>query len=214
MATERQIAANRRNAGKSTGPRSRAGKKRARQNAYQHGLTTSPHDSATVAKQVERLAREIAGNTDNEIVLQHAREAAQAEIDLARVRRVKVAFIERASAIGTLDRPQIFNSVREASRFLNSIGRGETPTLPDRVDPLSTMPTREPERTAEAVRRALPDLVKLGRYESHAVARRRRAIREIVKRQTGEAKRVSRKPRDEFKSRAKGAAPDDPLTEV
>ena len=212
MATEPQIAANRRNAAKSTGPRSRAGKKRARQNAYQHGLTTSLHSSATVAKQVERLAREIAGKTDNEIILQHAREAAQAEIDLARVRRVKVAFIERASAIGTLDRPQIFNSVREASQFLNSIRRGETPTLPDRVDPLSTMPTQEPERTAEAVRRALPDLVKLDRYESQAVARRHRAIREIVKRQTGAAKRVSRKPRGEFKSRATGAPPDDPLT--
>jgi hypothetical protein len=212
MATERQIAANRRNAGKSTGPRSRAGKKRARQNAYQHGLTTSPHDSATVAKQVERLAREIAGNTDNEIVLQHAREAAQAEIDLARVRRVKVAFIERASAIGTLDRPQIFNSVREASRFLNSIGRGETPTLPDRADPLSTMPTQEPERTAEAVRRALPDLVKLDRYESQAAARRHRAIRKIVKKKTGAAKRANRKPRGEFTSRAKGASRDDPPT--
>ena len=130
------------------------------------------------------------------------------------MRRVKVAFIERASAIGTLDRPQIFNSVCEASRFLNSIGRGETPTLPDRADPLSTMPTQEPERIAEAVRRALPDLVKLGRYEAGAVARRRRAIRKIVKRQTGAAKRVSRKSRDEFTSRAKGAAPDDPLTEV
>ena len=53
MATERQIAANRRNASKSTGPRSRAGKKRARQNAYQHGLTTSLHSSAAVAEQVE-----------------------------------------------------------------------------------------------------------------------------------------------------------------
>jgi hypothetical protein len=44
------------------------------------------------------------------------------------------------------------------------------------------MPTEEPERTAEAVRRALPELVKLNRYESRAVARRDRAIREITKR--------------------------------
>jgi hypothetical protein len=41
MASERQIAANRRNARKSTGPRSGAGKKRASRNAYRHGLTLS-----------------------------------------------------------------------------------------------------------------------------------------------------------------------------
>lgn len=42
MATPAQIAANRRNARKSTGPRSIAGKKRSSKNAYTYGLTTSP----------------------------------------------------------------------------------------------------------------------------------------------------------------------------
>lgn len=37
MASERQIAANRRNAKKSTGPKSKAGKARSRRNAVQHG---------------------------------------------------------------------------------------------------------------------------------------------------------------------------------
>jgi len=41
MASERQIAANRRNARKSSGPHSGAGKKRASRNAYRHGLTLS-----------------------------------------------------------------------------------------------------------------------------------------------------------------------------
>jgi hypothetical protein len=44
------------------------------------------------------------------------------------------------------------------------------------------MPTQEPERSAEAVRRALPELIKLHRYESRAAARRDRAIRELSKR--------------------------------
>jgi hypothetical protein len=38
MASERKIAANRRNAQKSTGPRSDAGKKRSSRNAYRPGL--------------------------------------------------------------------------------------------------------------------------------------------------------------------------------
>jgi hypothetical protein len=42
------------------------------------------------------------------------------------------------------------------------------------------MPSQEPQRTAEAVRRALPDLLKLYRYEARAVTRRDRAIRAIT----------------------------------
>src|SRR5689334_24980060 len=39
MATENQIAANRRNARNSTGPKTEQGKRRSRRNAYRHGLT-------------------------------------------------------------------------------------------------------------------------------------------------------------------------------
>jgi hypothetical protein len=181
VATARQIAANKRNARRSTGPRSPAGKKRAGQNAYRHGLTL--RSNATFATQIEKLARKIAGKAKDAIVLEHARDIAQATIDIARVRRVRVALIERAAALGTLETPQLFNSVREILQFLNSIGRGETPTLPERTDLSTTMPSQEPERTAEAMRRALPELIKLDRYESRAAARRDRAVREIVKKQ-------------------------------
>jgi hypothetical protein len=58
--------------------------------------------------------------------------------------------------------------------------RGRPPKIPEPVDPLATMPVEEPERTVEAIRRALPALLKLDRYESRAAARRDRAIRQIV----------------------------------
>ena len=48
------------------------------------------------------------------------------------------------------------------------------------VDPLPAMPSQEPQRTAEATRRLLPQLVRLYRYESRAVTRRDRAIRAII----------------------------------
>jgi hypothetical protein len=179
MATKRQIAANRGNAGKSTGPRSHAGKKRAGRNAYRYGLTGSLLSNPAVAKQIEKLARKLAGKTDSEIILEHARVAAQAAIDLARVRRVKVALIERVSALA-METPQLFNSVRELNRFLISIERGEMPAMPERVDQLATMPSQEPERTAEAVRRAPPELAKLDRYESRAAAGLDRALQEII----------------------------------
>src|SRR3954470_10414323 len=177
MATERQIAANRANASKSTGPRSRAGRKRAASNATVHGLGANLVFNSALTEQFEKLAREIAGSVEDAILLQYARDAAYAEIDLARVRRIKLALIERVSAIGTLDRP-VFENVRGVRKILDMLARGE---LPRRIDPLATMPSGELERTAEAVRRALPELIKLHRYESRAAARRDKALREITR---------------------------------
>ena len=47
------------------------------------------------------------------------------------------------------------------------------------VDDLPPMPIEEPQRTAKAVRRTLPALLRLQRYEAWAVAKRDYAIREI-----------------------------------
>src|SRR4051812_43071568 len=176
MATERQIAANRANASRSTGPRSRAGRKRAAGNATVHGLRANLVFNTGLAELVEKLAREIAGSVEDAILLRYARDAACAEIDLARVRRIKVALIERLSAIGTLDRP-VFKDVRGVRKILAMLARGE---LPQRIDPLATMPSGDLERTAEALGRALPELTKLARYESRVATRRDKAIRQII----------------------------------
>jgi hypothetical protein len=45
---------------------------------------------------------------------------------------------------------------------------------------LSGMPAKGPECSLEAMRRVLPELVKLGRYEQRAASRRNQAIRKIV----------------------------------
>lgn len=182
MASERQIAANRANASKSTGPRSRSGRKRAAGNATVHGLTANVVmvSISAPAEQVEQLAREIAGSADDAIVLQHARDAAWAEIDLTRVRRMKVALIARTLTFGTLEHEPLFRNRRDVREFFDCLDRG-LPWAPSRTDPLATMPSEEAERTAEAVRRALPELIKLFRYESRAASRRDKAIRRITK---------------------------------
>jgi hypothetical protein len=43
------------------------------------------------------------------------------------------------------------------------------------------MPEPEPDRTLEAMRRVMPELVKLVRYEKRAAGRRDRAIRQIAR---------------------------------
>jgi len=182
MASERQIAANRRNARNSTGPRSTSGRKRASQNAFRHGLTKRI-SSAEFDREVETLARQIAGDTEDKITIELARDAAEAELELARVRRVKAALIERVTAFGRFDVPKLFQSPKDEAAWIMQDYFGVTlwdgrPKFA--VDPLPAMPSQEPQRTAAAVRRALPDLLKLHRYECRAVTRRDRAIRAIM----------------------------------
>lgn len=173
MASERQIAANRRNARKSTGPRSGAGKTRAGRNAYRHGLTLSVTSTAGYAKQLETLVRKIAGDTKDAVKLERARTLAQAEFELARVRRAKVALIERASAFGEVEPPRPI--VSQLIRHLKAIQVGRL-IDPRPIDASATMPSQEPDRSAEAIRRVLPELCKLERYERRAAARRDRAL--------------------------------------
>ncbi len=179
MATERQIAANRRNARKSTGPRCSASKRRTSRNSYRHGLSVSAASSAERTKRIERLARKIAGNTADPVIHAYARETAQAEIDLAQIRRVKVALIERMLAFGEFQAVLPFESTREIARFLKAFERGKE-IVPTPVEAGAAMPSREPERLAEAVRRALPELLKLDRYERRAAAMRERSVQTII----------------------------------
>ena len=180
VATERQIAANRRNARKSTGPRSTAGKSRARRNAYRHGLSATNASTAESIKWIDRLARKIAGDTKDPIILEHARTAAHAEFDLAKVRHLKVALIDRLRAFGDFAAPQFVYPPHLSPKLVETMY--EIDYFPMSIDAASTMPTTEPERTAEAVRRALPQLRKLDRYEQRAAVRRRQALAVVLER--------------------------------
>ncbi|MCK1307790.1 MULTISPECIES: hypothetical protein [unclassified Bradyrhizobium] len=174
MASERQIAANRRNAGKSTGPKTRAGRQRARANAYRHGLAAP--SSREARAEIDALARQFAGATTDPIILQQAQIAAHAEFILARVELLRIAWIQRTYALGApQDAPlEVYN--REVWAWI----RDGTPT---RL-PQDTMPSAGPERLTEAIRRSLRELGKLERYEARAMARRNRAFRQLVRRRT------------------------------
>ena len=175
MASERQIAANRRNARRSTGPRSPAGRNRSRGNSYRHGLAAALTSNAERIKDIERLARQISGDAAVG-ALEYARLIAQAELELAQIRRVKLALISRVMAFGGL--PVTLPSPAEIKRHLKGLLRDEI-IVPKRLK-IPPMPTTEPEHSAEAIRRALPELIKLDRYERRAAGRRARALRILL----------------------------------
>lgn len=134
MTTPAKIRANRRNALRSTGPRSPAGKAVAARNSRRHGLTVPVLVEPSLAGEVVALARRIersergrkAGAGGHAL----ACRIAEAILDFRRVRRAK------APLAATLD-----------------ADAGDT--------------------------RALMRLSRLDRYEAHAFARRKRAIRDF-----------------------------------
>ncbi len=90
MATAKQIAANRANAKKSTGPRTAAGCAKSSRNAYRHGLSVP---AQLDPQAVDALAKVIAGEAAGEVELRAARALAEAQLELKRIRATRVAAI-------------------------------------------------------------------------------------------------------------------------
>ena len=90
MASEKQIAANRANAEKSTGPRTPAGRAKSSRNAYRYGLSVPVRPDPQA---VETLAMAIAGETAGEVQQRAARDLAEAQLELKRIRATRVAAI-------------------------------------------------------------------------------------------------------------------------
>ena len=83
MASDKQIAANRANAKKSTGPRTAAGRAKSSRNAYRHGLSVPMQPDPQA---MEALAKAIAGETAGEVELRAARALAEAQLELEQIR--------------------------------------------------------------------------------------------------------------------------------
>jgi hypothetical protein len=90
MASDRQIAANRRNAKKSTGPRSHA----ARLNALRHGLAIPIGTNPAFRDDIEKLANVLSVSRGMKMVSESARDAAAAELDLVRIRNMRAWLFE------------------------------------------------------------------------------------------------------------------------
>ena len=88
-ANERIRAANRANAARSTGPRTRAGKAAVARNALRHGLSLPVLADPTLAAEVAALATRIAGEGASAARRAAAVRIAEAQVDVLRVRGVR-----------------------------------------------------------------------------------------------------------------------------
>ena len=110
MATAAQIEANRRNAQKSTGPKTERGKARARRNAITHGMTARtimPVLPQEDPKELENRTQQAitAMKPRNSLELDLVRRAVRLSGELDRAERVATAHLAHRSAVGVRHSP-------------------------------------------------------------------------------------------------------------
>ena len=89
VATEKQIAANRANAQKSTGPKTAAGRLKSSRNAFRHGLSLPLRFDLATSKTADAIVRLLTNDHADEEKLSAATEVAQAQLELIRIREVR-----------------------------------------------------------------------------------------------------------------------------
>jgi hypothetical protein len=98
VATEKQIAANRANAKRSTGPKTAAGKRRSSRNAFRHGLSRPLPDDVLTAAAIDATVSTLIDGSDK----QEAGTFARAQLELRRIRAVRYSLLVALES-GNLD---------------------------------------------------------------------------------------------------------------
>jgi len=226
MTSERKTTANHRNGRKGHGPRSAAGKERARHNALRHGLAALGNGTTIAADDVDFLAAMICDQDDNSELWASAQAIARNELVLRAIREQQIAVIERLRdpaiiALAKRDNttqllkqrrakrraackqikillPKVLEKYRDrlrpedldpSSHLYEFVPWGLLELLEDAATPEEHEKARDRARKKveqqqrdehEALKQALPDLIRLDRYERRAWARQLCAIRQFA----------------------------------
>ena len=152
MISAHKIRANRENARASSGPKTAAGRARSARNRLRHALSLPVSSNPALSEEVAALAGEIAGPAANADIQELARQVAEAQIDLRRVRYARHQLLCDALA-----NPH-YEYRADTGEILN--------TTPEGLARLATILSEETKR-----------LVTMDRYERRALSRRKFAIR-------------------------------------
>ena len=183
MTSGRQQRANRANAKSSTGPKTAAGKARAAQNAFRHGLNVPVRSDPLLAPEIEAMAHRISGPCADVETVERARRIAEAQFDLNRVRSRRRLLITQF----LVDPNFLPRHVHRLRLWLLHLALGARfRILPIEAHKIGVhkikeifrpMPPESEEKLAIILRQKISELATLDRYERRAVSRRKAAIR-------------------------------------
>ena len=175
MTINHKIKANRANAQASTGPKTADGRARAARNALRHALSLPVCSNPALSEEVETLAREIAGPGANAETQDLARQVAEAQIDLRRVRYARHKLLSDALADPHYDS---WRGKREKMAFLRSLLRKYGPDQPvENLEAFMNSTPQGPHKFATILSQEAKQLLAMDRYERRALSRRKSAIR-------------------------------------
>jgi hypothetical protein len=129
VTSDRMLSSNRKNAQKSSGPKTEAGRARAARNALNHGLAIPVQTIPELRKDIESLAMMIARASGEMTITQLSRQAAEAQLEIFRIRKVRAAILatdasceERNAKLSRLERYErrAFSRGKRALRALSS----------------------------------------------------------------------------------------------
>ena len=112
--SDRKLASNRKNAQNSTGPKSVEGKRRSAQNSLSHGLAVPASTIATLQADIRKIALNIACASGKNAITAMSLQAAEAQVELFRIRDVRAAI--HASGISCEERDKRLASLERYER--------------------------------------------------------------------------------------------------
>jgi len=182
LTSDQQRRANQANAKASTGPKTRAGKERAAQNALRHGLSIPVSGDPALSPHAEAIARKIAGPDTKAEALEQARRIGEAQVDLNRVRARRMALV--ADPLGDPNYQPV-SVLKHSVRLMGLVDRIKGLALPaSDAEMFESGITRKTtleglEKLAMILQDRASELARLDRYERRALSRRKSAIREF-----------------------------------
>jgi hypothetical protein len=178
---------------KGGGPKTAGGKARSSRNALRHGLTTISHHDSVWAPQIVEIAKAMCGKDQDPLVYHKALLVAECDVLLAQVRSYRMALMERVidpSSMPTTKKRTEWKNRRDFSYlqtkwFEEIMAAHPPPNFASTGGNFESLLKKffycgKDRDDQSAFAAAMPDIMRLARYERRAWSRRRHAFRDFL----------------------------------